>query len=350
MIKRAEEIVKSFLLRLLAALFRVHSSVAPFAGTPGRILVVRQDNRIGNLIFILPLLELLRKRFPSAGLGLIAGGRFPDLLASSGLITRVHCYDQLRFIRRPWLFFRFLREVRTVRYDLVIDAKRAFSVNNFLLTALSGATSRIGFVHPGTERIYHREVPVPPDTIYEPEILAALFSAFEARYAVPAPRLPVSEALRATGRDALGDKKPVAIHPGARGGKRWPTGHFAAVCEGLLKNPDINIVVFLGPDEKGMERFFPQGQRLQVVKPAQASDMAALLSRCRLLFCCDTGALHLAAAVGVPTLSVFLTTNPHRLAPKGGIHHVLDGSNGEKITPEKALISISDIISSNQNP
>jgi len=222
-----------------------------------------------------------------------------------------------------------------------VDAKRVFSFNNFLLTALSGAAQRIGFAHTESKGAYHQEIPLPGDVTYEPEILAALFGVFASSYTVPTLRLSLSLESLSRARAILSEKgipgegRPVAIHPGGRGTKQWPARHFAEVCRRLLQDPSVLLLVFMGPDEKGMEPLFPADARLWIVKSGKASELAAMLSHCRLLICNDTGALHVAAAVGTPTLSIFISSSPIRLAPRGEVHHVLDGSNGMSITPEK---------------
>jgi len=277
---------------------------------------------------------------------LIVGGRFPDLLQGCSFINTIHCYDQLRFIRFPWLFFRFLYRIRSIHYEVVLDAKRVFSVNNFLLTVFSGAAFRIGFLHSDTPGKYNFEIPLNEEPFYEPVFLARLFSAFQPDYSVPALHLPLTAEMINQADiylkrlDLPVPHRLIAVHPGGRGNKRWPPESFAQVCTGLLSEPDIIVFVFLGPDEATLETCFPEHIRLRIIRPRTPSVMAALFKSCRLLICNDTGPLHVAAAVGVPTVSIFLSTSPLRLAPQGPQHKVLDGTHGQYMTPDQVVQAV----------
>jgi ADP-heptose:LPS heptosyltransferase len=113
-----------------------------------------------------------------------------------------------------------------------------------------------------------------------------------------APKIPVP---------AAPTEKFAAIHPFASSpAKRWPLEHFRAVAENL----GCPVEWLAGPEE-------------QLEKATRIDDLyelACWLSRARVYIGNDSGISHLAAAVGVPTVAIFLTTDPRIWAPRG--HHV----------------------------
>lgn len=118
--------MKTKLFKALFFLFRVRPGIA-FPERVERILVIRQDNRIGNLILITPLLTLIKQKWPQGRLDVVVGGSFGSVIANHPDIHQIRIYDQLRFIRMPWRFFLFLRSLRKAKYDIVFDLKSAFS-------------------------------------------------------------------------------------------------------------------------------------------------------------------------------------------------------------------------------
>jgi SAM-dependent methyltransferase len=110
-----------------------------------------------------------------------------------------------------------------------------------------------------------------------------------------------------------------AIHPGGMGAhKRWPAERFGRVACWLSENLGARVVVVGGPEnERIMERVRSAGRGEAVVSAPFLSlgAVAALLERCSLFLTNDSGPMHLAAALGVPTVAIFGQTNHDRYAP-----------------------------------
>ena len=110
----------------------------------------------------------------------------------------------------------------------------------------------------------------------------------------------------------------VAIHPGASiAEKRWPIERFEAVARDLVRRPGIKVLAFVEPEGYG----YSLGQ-IEGVIPVRVGlrQMVALLERCGLLICNDSGPMHIAAALGVPTVAVFGSGIDRRFAPLGQLH------------------------------
>ena len=115
----------------------------------------------------------------------------------------------------------------------------------------------------------------------------------------------------------------VAIHPGASGkSKRWPAPHFAGVARSLARDPNCRFLLLEGPlDGEAVKEvrggLAEDSVRWETVRIENLGRLAAVLSRCRLYIGNDSGITHLAAALGVRTIALFLETEPRVWAPRG---------------------------------
>jgi ADP-heptose:LPS heptosyltransferase len=126
----------------------------------------------------------------------------------------------------------------------------------------------------------------------------------------------------------------VAIHPGASiAEKRWPLDRFEEVARDLVGRPEIKVLAFAEPGGYGESL-----NRIEGVIPVNIGlrQMIALLERCSLLVCNDSGPMHLAAALGVTTVAVFGSGIDRRFAPLGSHHEsVLADPQNEPVTERK---------------
>jgi heptosyltransferase-2 len=149
------------------------------------------------------------------------------------------------------------------------------------------------------------------------------------------PRLNVGEEARRAGRDALASRgwnrrgPLVAIAPGAAYGpaKRWPAASFAGVIRGLTKDGTTAVLIGSEADRPaGDEVLAPLGPEAGVIDLIGRTDFATLagvLTNCRVLVSNDSGAMHFAAALGLPVTAIFGPTNEQATYPLGSRHVVL---------------------------
>jgi ADP-heptose:LPS heptosyltransferase len=133
----------------------------------------------------------------------------------------------------------------------------------------------------------------------------------------------------------------VAINPGAgRENKRWPVEHFRRLAERLAQEPDVRILLLWGPDEVHMARQIRDGSSAEAIlaPPTDLHELAALLRRAALVVANDTGPLHLAAALGTPSLGLFGPTRAERNGPYGPHGRGLQSPDGTMagLAPEAA--------------
>jgi heptosyltransferase-2 len=144
--------------------------------------------------------------------------------------------------------------------------------------------------------------------------------------AIPPIRLLVSEeackrgdsSLRAAG--ARENTWRCAIAPGASYGaaKCWPPEHFAQLADRLVSDCGADVIFFGTPGEKEIEtriRSHMKLRALSLIGQTSMSELAALFASCSLFIGNDSGAMHVAAAVGLPVIGIFGSTDPEGTAP-----------------------------------
>jgi ADP-heptose:LPS heptosyltransferase len=311
--------MKPLLFRALFFPFRKKGPL-PLPENPGRVLVIRQDNRIGNLILITPFLSLIKKRWPGARLDVVAGGFFGEVISNNPEIDCLLIYNQLAFIRMPWKFPLFILKLRRNRYDMVFDLKAVFSFNNMMMTVLSGAAFRAGFKNFLSNAFFHYEAELPPPETYEAEYLAAIFRRFLDFGALPPIQyLPkdkwVEEAKSWLEGKGLPHQGLIGIHTGGRGNKKLDITLLLGLGR-KLKADGRDLLFFCGPDEKG-DKALVEKEGFACALPESVNAFGGFLPYLKLFISGDTGPMHMAAGAGIATVSFFTTTALDRFGPRG---------------------------------
>lgn len=323
---------KQLLMRPLArALRRPPLDPAGLAALrPARILVVRQHNQMGDMVCATPALRAIAGTWPGAEVALVTSPANVEVVRGNPHLSRVFVFE--RPARRvPG----FMRGVRAWRPDLaIVLSSVSFSLTSALIGLCSGARHVVGadsrpFGWEFGERCFSLLMPGAPEvTTHAIEHglapLRAVGIDTDDLSTVVVPSAPErSEAAGIIARAGL-DEGFWALHPGA--GKRqntWPADRFA----GLARRASAegrHVLVLHGPaDGEALGLFAAPGaggtgKGAIVVAPACAVGVAAALLQAADRFVCnDTGIMHVAGAVGVPTLALFGPTDPARWKPPG---------------------------------
>jgi heptosyltransferase-2 len=218
------------------------------------------------------------------------------------------------------------------RFDLAILLTNSFR------TAWSARQARIpqrwGYSASLRGALLTRAVPRPAAALHQSEYYLQFVRALGCPPVDPIPRLEVTPATAARAAGLLrqlgaGAEVLVGIAPGAAYGhaKRWPPERVAALVAQLAREGVLCIVVGASGDRgagREIESALPAGTR--VIDLIGATDLRVLigvLARCDAFVSNDSGAMHLAAAVGVPVTAIFGPTNERATAPLGEAHDVL---------------------------
>jgi heptosyltransferase-3 len=280
-----------------------------------RILVVRPDERIGNAILIIPLLNAIKHRFPDAHLSLVMSRRYWDLCEFIPSVDEFIPFDKKHYARNPVAFVGFIRRLRRGKFDLVFDASGDHSVSftHLAITAYSGGKFRIGHDRGEAGKCYEVAVPASSEDNHETERHLKLLRAIAAVDTDPRPML--KNPPDATFADRVWQEfqwddsaATVIIHPGSRGKKRWPAPYFAEVARLLTEQYGVQVGVVWGPSDAAaaeeMLESAPRRVRRLGVLPFR--DFISTIRKADIFVSGDCGPMHLAAAspprIGVVTV------------------------------------------------
>ncbi|MFN8547951.1 MAG: glycosyltransferase family 9 protein [Candidatus Eisenbacteria bacterium] len=305
-----------------------------------RILVIRPDNRLGNLLLLTPFLTRLREARPKAEIVLLAGEEYAPLTRDWPWIDRLLVQDKRLHARAPWEFLRWARSLRAAGWDVSFEMSNhnTHSYYSCLLALQSGAIERIGFHEPRNRATLTRAVAPPEDTLHFSlaplRLLHALgIDAAPGALACPLRGEPSAalldwfarEGLRPRGETREGGRFAL-VHLGGRDAKAWPLEAWARTLPRLLEQYDGRLVLMAGPEER--ERLAPiardlEGRVLSAPR-CDVRDLAFLLRSAHGYLGCDSGVMHLAVSVDTPTVALFFRSNPLHYAPllaAGGAEH-----------------------------
>jgi len=278
-----------------------------------RILVVRLS-ALGDVVIGLHVLSTLRARIGSAEVDWLIEDRFAPLLENHPQINTLHVYDR-RLIgksggwRGLWALVRALREKR---YDLVLDLQG--NMKSGVLSRLSGAKRRVGLAPPLSSE---------GNRLFMTETLAVCSGHRIASYRDLLDQLfgPGNDAPAVLPADPA-HHDAVLFHPGVSGFgafKRWPAEHFAALGDRLAAKLERPVLLSAGPGERTQAEAVRERMTTDatIIEPPSLKALVNTLAGARVVVAADTGPAHLAAAAGVPTVTLYGPKDPAVLAPLG---------------------------------
>lgn len=327
--------------------------------TPLRVLLVRLS-AIGDCLHAAPVVAALRRANPDAFIGWAIQEPAATLLRDCPGVDRFHVYPRRArgIAARLKTFGHFRRDLRSCRYDAAIDVQGL--TKSGLVAWLSGARQRIGFrggPAMGSRELnslfLNRRFAVDPAVTHVVDRNLALTGASglaETNERIAEWRLPdyaEPEALDFLDRHGLGAGGYAVVSPGTIWRtKHWPPDHFAAAVRRLGRERDLPVVVaWAGEAERlaaekivagagaradadadadaGADADADAGadagadRPVLLAPPTDLRELATLVRHAALFLGCDSGPAHLAAALKVPTVSVFGPTDPARNGPYG---------------------------------
>ncbi|MEZ4649248.1 MAG: glycosyltransferase family 9 protein [Candidatus Eisenbacteria bacterium] len=326
-----------------SSLWETAGARAAAEGRPLRVLVVRQDNRLGNLVLLVPFLRSLRDALPAAHIAMVTGDEYADLVRGWPWVNEWIVQPKRLHATRPWLFPGWLRTLRGGNWDVAFEMSNhnTHSYYNCVLTVASGAPLRVGFDEPRNADALTHAVPPPSDRV--PFALAPLRLLSETGLPVTpsAPALPTdgppSSRFGEWSERELGEAAYALIHVGGRGGKSWPLESWTRLVPKARALGGPRIVLIGGPDEIDRMRALesrsaepgngggpaPDHPPELVAPMFDVRDLSHLIRGASYYLGCDTGVMHLAASVGTPTIALFFRSNPTHYAPLGDAHRTV---------------------------
>jgi ADP-heptose:LPS heptosyltransferase len=307
------------LLRLAGAAHREHAA-APVSGPPKRILLIRPDH-LGDLLFCTPALHALRAAWPAAHITACVGPWSAAILRHNRDVDTVRTLPFPGFARQagqgPWQPYRLLwhegQRLRDEHFDLAIVLRFDHWWGAWLAQR-AGIPQRVGYAVAECQPFLTQAVPYQTGRHEVVQNLALIEAVMRQRIAAPArltfPIPADAQAWVHTWRAAAGlaEQPYVVVHPGAGAPvKLWPAPAWAGVIDGL-RDRGLPVVLTGGAAERDLVAGITGQVHGPVHALAGATDLdqlAALMQQSCLTVGLDSGPLHLAVAVGVPTVHLY---------------------------------------------
>jgi heptosyltransferase III len=287
------------------------------AGKRGKILVIR-GGAIGDFILTLPAITALRQTFPDTHLELLGYPRLAELARASGLI------DAFRSIEARPLARFFARNA-----ELDPEWSAYFESFNVIISYLFDPDDIFKTNIAGTSKAQFIQGPHRPDETQNIHATAVFLKPLE-RLAIfdadPIPKLTIAP------REELAAQS-LAVHPGSGSEKKnWPEANWLELLHSILSSRSTNILLVGGEAEGDrlhrIQSALPPG-RVQLARNLPLSSLAELLVQSRAFAGHDSGITHLAAALGLPVLSLWGPTNESIWRPLGPNVHLLQAPNAD---------------------
>jgi ADP-heptose:LPS heptosyltransferase len=309
-----------------------------------RILVIRR-NRLGDMIYTIPLLHALRRHNPRAHISVAC-----DPLGAP-VAEACEAVNDVVVLARGWNPWQaaYANAGALQDYDWVVAAKGGFDRRLAVLTRLTNAPIRIGFENapPAGSLYYTNPVPIPAELNDEHQVDTLLRLLKPLGLVRPTPysvnlSLRVPEASRAFAEELLSNP-PFSETPGymlmnfsSTVGLKFREEDFIALTRRVLGSTNLAIGLVAAPVDQQLTHEIAMcmaSKRVIAIDTPGPMDLAAMLEKALLLFTPEGGAAHLAAAMGTPALVLWSEGPFKKWHSRGKRHAYVLAERGEQLIP-----------------
>ena len=289
-----------------------------------KILLIRLSS-LGDIVLTTPAIRAVRAHFPDAYIAMLVAKQSAEILRENPHLDEIITFDRLAKNKDTGEMLRIIRHLRERKFTMAIDFQRKFRTE--MLMYFSGATECIGKGRLCAVRV-HEQGNKHATAHYFDMLHAAGIPAEDQRlelFLAESERLDAVQRFDTAGVTEGGLK--VGFFPGAGWKLReWMPERFAAIGDRLVEHFNANVLIFGGPKEAELVQTVANLMNAPAVPFAsnlQVRQLAACLEKCDLFLTNDTGPMHIAAAVGTPTVSLFGPGNHIRFQPLGTLHQTI---------------------------
>ena len=293
-------------------------------------ILVRAPNWVGDAVMAIPAMQAIRRMRVNDEVCVLARPAVADLFIGEPFADRILTYD-FRGKHAGWLGReKLIAELSKEKFGIAVLLQNAFDAA--WLSWRAGIPERIGYARDGRSPLLSKAIAVPHEgEIHKHESHYYLELLHRAGWIETVPpispiRLLVPDAARVSAESALqrsGAREKswrVAIAPGASYGaaKCWPPERFAQLADRLISECGADVIFFGTPGEKeiaGRIRSHMKSPAISLVGETSMCDLASLFACCSIFIGNDSGAMHVAAAAGLPVIGIFGSTDPEGTAP-----------------------------------
>ena len=301
----------------------------PRAIEQARKILVRVPNWVGDAVMSFPALEAVRARFPQAELAVLARPHVADLYVRRPDVNHVIVFEQKGTHGGFGGLLRLAGELRPERFDLAVLFQNAFQAA--LIAFLAGIPQRLGYSRDARRLLLTHPIAVPRaqeipphETYYYLELVRRAGWLDSLPVVAQIPVAPPGRAtiermqalLRERGLDnGAGSRRPrVVLAPGAAYGsaKCWLPERYAALADRLVEAFAADVLLCGPPAEARLGDAIAARMRskpVSLIGQTTLEEFLAVLASADLFIGNDSGAMHLAAGLGVPQVVIFGPTD-----------------------------------------
>lgn len=332
------------------------------------VIFIRRDN-IGDLVCTTPAIRAFRLKYPRARLCVLVNSYNADAVRDNPDIDEVFVYEKEKHAGDKNRFnvllgnLNLIRRIRKEKFDAAIGCSYSYSARLARYAYLTGAKQRIGYARNGAHGFYYN-MPMagPQGAVHEVEAMMGLLAPLGVKG--PPPPLfimPLGEeskkVLQYVKRMGVKEKL-IAFHISSRKPQnRWPRERFKELGDKIQEEFGLRVMLLWSPgnsgnalhpgdDESADWLITSMKKRPLAYRTERLTELIAAMGLCELVFCMDGGAMHVAAALGKPVLTVWGTTDRRRWAPWGVPNIILqDGNNAGLVGAGEAFLSFKKLYS-----
>ena len=303
-----------------------------------RRILIRATNWIGDAVMCIPALAEIRARFPEARITLLARPWVSGLYDNS-LVDDIIPYNLARGSKDIPAKWRLAKDLRKLNFDCAILLPNSFDAAAIVWAAR--IPTRIGYARDSRGLLLTDPITPPkpgeiPDhqRYYYLELLRRA-GLIERVQEVDAIRLPGIPYLVKTGRELLRkldlNEDWIGVSPGAAFGtaKRWLPERFAEAAAEIARKTGTGVAIFGSADERELCQQVKQLldaagiQNHNFAGETKLDEFIAIASTCTAFLTNDSGAMHIASALGIPCVTVFGATDHVATGPTGPFARII---------------------------
>ena len=307
--------------------------------TNKKILLVRNDN-LGDLICTTPAIEALRKKYPSNQIDIVVNSYNYSAIRNNPFVDKIYCYTKPKHkkslkdkIKAGLGKAKILWQIRKENYDVVVVFRSGYSKSAELFSNITKASYKVGVKDKKSKDNFNIHIQADHNK-HEVEFCYDCLKPFEVEQSDEKTFFYIS-------KDDMKKyeryKNHILFHISSRVKEnRYPKEKFKEVIDGV--NFD-NILITAEPNDIENAKWLEKNTKAKFIQTSSFEDLTGLIANMKLFITLDGGAMHVAPALGVKTISISGKTNMNKWYPWGYKELVIqDNSKVAKNIDSKKIV------------
>jgi len=308
--KKIENKGKKILIKLILKLLPINSANEKFSSKKiKKVIIVRIDERLGNLIFINPVINSFLKA--KKDVTLVIPKKFSELfLLNKNFHKCKIIYFEKKKLFNPLNFLSLIFKLRKEEFDLLFDATNPNNLSSLALFVMLiiKARYKVGFKRKNSEHLLNIIINRPEGRVHILKYYKLLFNAIKIKF-YPDLKFEIPSKYKNKLNKLKKEFKNyylLGVHPGGRGLKQFPPEKLKIVILKILKRfKNIKILLFIGPNEKNTISLFKNIERVEIIIPSNIIELAIYMKLLNIYIGNDSGPIHLAEGFNLKLIGIY---------------------------------------------